>query len=340
MSDFRYRRVWVDRFGRRPRAAQRGPRGRRARALRRVGPAHRRRPARTSPQGTSTTRRPREGGGRVRRRDPSRVRSTRWPSAGDFAVAAAADRRAVEAMGGALAGSDRPFVLASGLIGLQTTTTATEDDGLVPSDELRASPAGGRAATALLTLSLRGIGVRSSVLRFPPTVHGDGDHGFVAMLVDTARARGERVRGGWDQPLAGRAPLGRGQAARASPWRRPRPARSSTPWATRASPSRASPRRSAATSGSGRSPSRPAMPSSTSASSVPSPGRMSRPPRRSRRSCSVGSRRARGCSTTSSRGTTSARRRSSGPLRPSRPTINSAARARRNDESARGVRAG
>jgi nucleoside-diphosphate-sugar epimerase len=109
---------------------------------------------------------------------------------GNFAAAAAADRRAVEAMGAALADSDRPFVLASGTLGLTAGRAATEDDGLVPSAEMRANPAGRRAATALLTLSLRGIGVRSSVLRFPPTVHGDGDHGFVATLVDIARQRG------------------------------------------------------------------------------------------------------------------------------------------------------
>jgi nucleoside-diphosphate-sugar epimerase len=109
---------------------------------------------------------------------------------GDFAAAAAADRRAVEAMGAALAGSDRPLVLASGMLGLKPGRIATEDDGLVPSAEVRASPAGRRSATALLTLSLAGIGVRSSVLRFPPTVHGDGDHGFLATLVDIARQRG------------------------------------------------------------------------------------------------------------------------------------------------------
>jgi len=109
---------------------------------------------------------------------------------GNFAGAAAADRRAVEAMGAALAGTDRPFVLASGMLGLTPGRVATEDDGLVPSAEVRANPAGRRSATALLTLSLRGIGVRSSVLRFPPTVHGEGDHGFVATLVGIARQRG------------------------------------------------------------------------------------------------------------------------------------------------------
>src|ERR1700734_915 len=63
---------------------------------------------------------------------------------GNFAAAGAADRRAVEAMGAALADSARPFVLASGLIGLAAGRAATEDDGLVASPEVRANPAGRR----------------------------------------------------------------------------------------------------------------------------------------------------------------------------------------------------
>ncbi len=109
---------------------------------------------------------------------------------GNFAAAGAADRRAVEAMGAALAGSDRPFVLASGVAGLALGRPATEDDGLVPSAVTRAAPPGIRQATALLALSLRGIGVRSSVLRFAPTVHGDGDNGFIATYVGVAREKG------------------------------------------------------------------------------------------------------------------------------------------------------
>lgn len=109
---------------------------------------------------------------------------------GNFAAAGAADRRAVEAMGAALAGSDRPLVLASGMLGLTAGRVAVEHDGLVPGPAVRANPAGIRAATALLALSLRGVGVRSSVLRYPPTVHGDGDQGFIATLVDLARQRG------------------------------------------------------------------------------------------------------------------------------------------------------
>lgn len=109
---------------------------------------------------------------------------------GDFAAAAATDRRAVEAMGAALAGSDRPFVLASGMLGLAAGRVATEDDGLVLGAAVGAHPAARRAATALLALSLAGTAVRSSVLRFPPTVHGDGDEGFVATLVAVARRHG------------------------------------------------------------------------------------------------------------------------------------------------------
>ena len=109
---------------------------------------------------------------------------------GNFPAAAKADRAAVEAMGEALAYSDRPFVLASGMLGLSAGRVATENDGLVPDAVIRANPAGLRAATGLFALSLRGIGVRSSVLRLPPTVHGDGDNGFVATFVSVARQRG------------------------------------------------------------------------------------------------------------------------------------------------------
>ncbi len=109
---------------------------------------------------------------------------------GGFATAAAVDRRALEAMGAALAGSGRPFVLASGLAGVTGSGLATENDGLVARPEVRSIPAGLRHATALLALSLRGIGVRSAVLRYPLTVHGDGDHGFVATLVTIARQSG------------------------------------------------------------------------------------------------------------------------------------------------------
>lgn len=111
---------------------------------------------------------------------------------GDFQGAADADRRAVEVFGQALAGSDRPFVIASGLLGFTGGEVATERDGheldLVAAG-MGAGPAT-RLATAELTISLASGGVRSSVLRLPPTCHGDGDNGFMATLVAIARDRG------------------------------------------------------------------------------------------------------------------------------------------------------
>ena len=41
-----------------------------------------------------------------------------------------------------------------------------------------------------MTLALASRGVRSSVVRLPPTVHGDGDDGFMAALVGIARDKG------------------------------------------------------------------------------------------------------------------------------------------------------
>ncbi|WP_251096227.1 SDR family oxidoreductase [Streptomyces sp. Caat 7-52] len=105
---------------------------------------------------------------------------------GDFQGAAEADRRAVDALGDALAGTDRPFVLASGLLGVAPGRVATERD--MPAAE--GSPVAVRAATAKATLALASRGVRSSVVRLSPTCHGDGDNGFMAALVATARAKG------------------------------------------------------------------------------------------------------------------------------------------------------
>jgi nucleoside-diphosphate-sugar epimerase len=111
---------------------------------------------------------------------------------GDFAGAADADRRAVEVFGEVLAGSDRPFVLASGLLGVAPGQVATERDGHGPNAAVAAFGGGPQARweTAEFTLSLAGGGIRSSIVRLAPTNHGDGDNGFVATLVGIAREKG------------------------------------------------------------------------------------------------------------------------------------------------------
>jgi nucleoside-diphosphate-sugar epimerase len=109
---------------------------------------------------------------------------------GDFEGAADADRRAVETLGEALSGSDRPLVIASGTLGLAPGRLATEQDGHDPAPAALGDGPRARRATAEHVLSLASRGVRSSVLRLPPTVHGDGDHGFMAALVGIARSTG------------------------------------------------------------------------------------------------------------------------------------------------------
>jgi nucleoside-diphosphate-sugar epimerase len=103
---------------------------------------------------------------------------------GGGAAAVEADRHAIDAIGEALAGSGRPFVIASGLLGVAPGRVATERDGREPADS------SGRQANAAATLALAERDVRSSVLRLPPTVHGEGDYGFVPALIGVARDRG------------------------------------------------------------------------------------------------------------------------------------------------------
>jgi nucleoside-diphosphate-sugar epimerase len=105
--------------------------------------------------------------------------------AGDADGAAAADRRAVNAFGEALTGSGRPLVIASGLGGLMTGRRATETD--VPDSE---APGGARSLAERATIAFAERDVRAAVVRFPPSVHGDGDRGFVQRLAGIARERG------------------------------------------------------------------------------------------------------------------------------------------------------
>jgi nucleoside-diphosphate-sugar epimerase len=100
-------------------------------------------------------------------------------------VAAATDRLAVEAMAEALAGSNRPLLITSGTSGLAPGRTAAED---VPTDLV--PDAGGRKAVEEAAISYVPRGVRASVVRFPPSVHGRGDRGFINVLVDIARRKG------------------------------------------------------------------------------------------------------------------------------------------------------
>lgn len=108
----------------------------------------------------------------------------------DFAGACAVDRAAIEAMGEVLAGTGKPLVIASGTLGLPKGALMTED----ADPERDTPPFSDRAFSADLVYALsKEKGVRGSVIRLAPTVHGAGDWGFVPSLADAYRQKGSVI---------------------------------------------------------------------------------------------------------------------------------------------------
>jgi nucleoside-diphosphate-sugar epimerase len=91
------------------------------------------------------------------------------------------DRRAILALGEELKGSDRPLIVTSGVALLAPGRLATEDDL-----SARHFPRVSEATADELAEQ----GVRTGMVRLPPTTHGEGDHGFVPRLIAIAREKG------------------------------------------------------------------------------------------------------------------------------------------------------
>lgn len=106
---------------------------------------------------------------------------------GGFAEATQSDRQAIDALGEALAGTNKPLVVAYGLLGLKPGQVATEQDR--PAHD-PATMLNDRASNAQAAVDLSQKGVRSSVIRLAPTVHGAGDQAFVPGLIAVARQKG------------------------------------------------------------------------------------------------------------------------------------------------------
>ena len=104
---------------------------------------------------------------------------------GDYAGAADADLKALNALADALAGTGKPLVSTSGTLLLAQAAagrTGTETD---------AAESGPRIDSENAVIAFAGRGIRSSVVRLPPTVHSSLDHhGFIPTLIAIARDKG------------------------------------------------------------------------------------------------------------------------------------------------------
>lgn len=107
----------------------------------------------------------------------------------DMEAAGRVDLRAVEAIGAALDGSGKPFVVTSGTLPLALVApgrAGTEEDVFGP--QFSAVP---RVASENAAIALADRGVRSSVVRLAPAVHSCFDqHGFLTRLIGLARDKG------------------------------------------------------------------------------------------------------------------------------------------------------
>lgn len=103
----------------------------------------------------------------------------------DMAGAGRTERAAIQMLGDTLAGSDRPLLFASGVALIAPGRVATERDAAPTS-----GPDSPRGGSEQLALGYAERGVRSVSLRFAPTVHGAGDHGFISTIVGLALEKG------------------------------------------------------------------------------------------------------------------------------------------------------
>ena len=102
-----------------------------------------------------------------------------------YATAGETDRQAVEALGSGLVGSDKPLVITSGITVLTPGRVGTEDEAPDPT-----APSAPRIPSEEAIQALAAQGVRASVVRLPPSVHGHGDYAFVPTLINIAREKG------------------------------------------------------------------------------------------------------------------------------------------------------
>jgi len=90
---------------------------------------------------------------------------------------------AIRALGAGLEGSMRPLVVASAVLSLPQGRMSNEQDNHAPNTP-------NRSFSEAAALNFVGRGVRCSIVRLAPTVHGAGEHGFIARIIAAARKKG------------------------------------------------------------------------------------------------------------------------------------------------------
>ncbi|MFE5369456.1 SDR family oxidoreductase [Streptomyces mirabilis] len=105
----------------------------------------------------------------------------------DYVANGKLDLGAVEALGAALEGTGKPLVVTSGTLMLTMMAPGRLGTEEIVPDPGSEAP---RIASESAAMALAARGVRASVLRLSPTVHGEGDKGFVPSLIGIARETG------------------------------------------------------------------------------------------------------------------------------------------------------
>jgi nucleoside-diphosphate-sugar epimerase len=105
-----------------------------------------------------------------------------------YAESCLAEQSAIQVLGSAMIGTNKPLITTSGTLVLTKGKLSTEDE-LVDFE----APMNLRAKNETVVTELAQKGVRACVIRLPPTVHGEEDHGFIHMCAALARSQGNAI---------------------------------------------------------------------------------------------------------------------------------------------------
>ena len=96
------------------------------------------------------------------------------------------DRQVITSLGETLSGTNRPLVITSGIGLMNGAGKLIDENDVPPSSDIMARAASEEAARAVSQL-----GVNTYIVRLPPTTHGEGDHGFIPMVINMDKEKGE-----------------------------------------------------------------------------------------------------------------------------------------------------